>query len=362
MMMKLEWRSCLATLWDALTPFVAGLAIAYLLNILMCFYEKHYFPKAEQAFFRKSRRPVCLLVSFATLIAVTAVVVNMVVPQLISCGKLLFQQLSALSDDMPERTKELEPLPDWIETAILSVDWKEKIEEVLSVAVSSLGSIADVITSMISSVFSLVVTLLLGIVFSIYLLMGKERLQRQAKRLMQHYLKQKWYDKIVYVFSVIHDCFRRYIIGQCLEAIILGSLCTIGMLIFRFPYALMIGALIAFTALIPIAGAYIGAGIGFFLIFTVSPFQACMFLVFIVVLQQIEGKLIYPRVVGASIGLPGIWVLFAVVVGGKVLGIFGMMIGVPLAAVLYRLIREAVQNGEKQKENERIGRDEKNEK
>ena len=136
------------------------------------------------------------------------------------------------------------------------------------------------------------------------------------------------------------DCFHRYIVGQCTEAVILGVLCTVGMLIFRFPYAPMIGALIGFTALIPVAGAYIGAAVGAIMILTVSPLKALLFLVFIVVLQQLEGNLIYPKVVGKSIGLPAIWVLAAITVGGSLMGIAGMLISVPITAALYRLLKE----------------------
>ena len=143
-----------------------------------------------------------------------------------------------------------------------------------------------------------------------------------------------------FALGILNDCFHKFIVGQCIEAVVLGLLCTIGMTIFKFPYATMIGALIAFTALIPVAGAYIGAGVGAFMILTVSPMQALLFLVFIVILQQLEGNLIYPRVVGSSIGLPGIWVLAAVTIGGGIMGVAGMLIGVPLAAALYRILRD----------------------
>ena len=148
-----------------------------------------------------------------------------------------------------------------------------------------------------------------------------------------------------YVLGIVNDCFRKYIVGQCTEAVILGVLCTIGMLLLRLPYATMVGALIAFTALIPIAGAYIGAFVGAFMILTVSPAKALIFLIFIVVLQQLEGNIVYPRVVGSSLGLPGIWVLAAVTVGGGVLGIPGMLLGVPLMAAAYKLIRDDVNKG-----------------
>ena len=143
----------------------------------------------------------------------------------------------------------------------------------------------------------------------------------------------------MYVITILHDCFQRYIVGQCTEAVILGLLCTLGMWIFRLPYATMIGALIALTALIPVAGAYIGGGVGALMVFSVSPMKAVVFLAFLVILQQLEGNLIYPRVVGSSLGLPAIWVLAAVTVGGGVLGVAGMLIGVPIAAACYRLLR-----------------------
>ena len=157
---------------------------------------------------------------------------------------------------------------------------------------------------------------------------------------MRNYLKPTWNTKITHWLGVLNDCFRKYITGQCLEAVILGILCCIGMAIFQFPYAMMIGTLIGFTALIPVAGAYIGAAVGAIMIFTVSPIKALFFLIFIIVLQQLEGNLIYPKVVGSSIGLPALWVLAAVTIGGGLMGVLGMLIGVPIAAALYRLIRE----------------------
>lgn len=204
----------------------------------------------------------------------------------------------------------------------------------------------DVVVNVVSRVFSGIVTGLLAIIFSLYLLIGKDKLSSQCERVMKRYMKKTWYEKTVYVLRILNDCFGKYIVGQCTEAVILGLLCTLGMLIFRFPYATMIGALIAFTALIPVAGAYIGGAIGAFMVLTVSPVKAVLFVVFLVILQQIEGNLIYPRVVGSSIGLPGIWVLAAVTVGGGVMGIFGMLLGVPIAAAIYRMLRDDINKAE----------------
>ena len=209
---------------------------------------------------------------------------------------------------------------------------------VLGGATDVVGAVAGVVSTAVSGT----TTAVLAFIFAVYVLLGKRRLGSQCTRLMERYLSEKIRIKVRYVIGIFDDCFHRFIVGQCTEAVLLGVLCTIGMLVLGLPHATMIGALTAFTALIPIVVAFIGGGIGAFLILMESPIQALIFLVFIVVLQQLEGDLIYPHVVGSSIQLPGIWVLAAVTVGGSVLGVVGMLIGVPLAAGCYRLIKNDV--------------------
>lgn len=199
-----------------------------------------------------------------------------------------------------------------------------------------------VAAGIVSSVFSTTVTVVVGFIFALYLLAGKEKIGGQMTLLFRKYLPAKLVDKIFYVLHVFDGCFHSFIVGQCTEAVVLGVLCMAGMFLLRLPYAAMIGCLIGFTALIPVAGAYIGAVVGAVMIVTVSPVKAIIFIVFLVVLQQLEGNLIYPKVVGSSIGLPGIWVLAAVTVGGGVMGIGGMLLGVPTAAALYRLLQNDV--------------------
>ena len=182
-----------------------------------------------------------------------------------------------------------------------------------------------VLFSAVSSVFSAVVTALLAVIFAIYLLSCKEKMAGQCRRIMGRYLSETWNRRVMYVMDILDDCFHRYIVGQCTEAVILGALCALGMMALRLPYAAMVGALIAFTALIPVAGAWIGAGVGAFLI-----------------LQQLENNLIYPKVVGSSIGLPGIWVLAAVTLGGGMMGVVGMLLGVPITAAIYRIVRDDI--------------------
>lgn len=361
--MKVEWKSCfrigvsifllylciqywpsamgfISTILGAAAPLIIGCAIAYVVNILMSFYEKYYFSKSNKAFVKKSRRPVCMLAAIITLLAVMIAVITLVVPQLTECVQLIFAALPNAITSIVKSLDKTNLLPENIMQSLTSIDWQSTIEKVINVVTSGVGDVMDILIKSVSSVFSGIVTAFLSIIFSIYILLDRDTLGKQCTRVMKHYLKSNWCDKIFYVLSVLNDCFRRYIIGQCTEAVILGVLCSLGMLLLQLPYATMIGALIAFTALIPVAGGYIGGGIGALMIFSVSPMQALVFIIYLVILQQLEGNLVYPRVVGSSLGLPAIWVLAAVTVGGGMMGIAGMLFGVPIAAALYRLLKE----------------------
>ncbi len=332
----------------AATPILIGLAIAYVLNILMSFYERHYFPKfTGKKVVEKSRRGVCLVGAILTLMGIIALVVYLVVPELVSCVKFLVAEIPPLIKALLESKWVKELLPADTLSQLASVDWMAYISQIVQTIGSGLGDAVNAVISAVTSVISVIVTIFISLIFSIYLLYGRDTLQRQGQRAMRNYLPEKLTKKSMHCLAVLNDSFHRYIVGQCTEAVILGVLCTVGMLIFRFPYAGMIGTLVGFTALIPIAGAYIGAGAGAIMILTESPVKAILFLVFIVVLQQIEGNLIYPKVVGKSIGLPAIWVLAAITIGGSLMGILGMLIGVPLASALYRLLREDIHKRER---------------
>ena len=330
----------LGTMAGAALPLILGAMIAYVVGILMGFYERHYFPKSEKPVVEKSRRIVCMLAAFVTLIAIVALVIGLVVPQLVSAFQVILAAVPEAINRLLAFLEEQGLMTQDIAGIFENVDIKSKLWSIVETLTTGLGSAVTTVVSVVSSVFSGIVTGLLSLIFSIYLLLGKDNLKRQSHRLLEHYLPEKVWHKTFYVLGVLNDSFRRYIVGQCTEAVILGVLCTLGMLLLGLPYATMIGALVAFTALIPVAGAYIGAGVGAFMILMVSPMKAVIFLIFILILQQLEGNLIYPRVVGSSLGLPGIWVLAAVTVGGGVLGIGGMLLGVPLTAALYRILRE----------------------
>jgi predicted PurR-regulated permease PerM len=326
----------------AAKPLIIGCAIAYVINILMSSYEKRLFRRTKNRILLRIRRPLCIVLSLLTLAAVVALVFFLIIPQLFDCIVLIFEAVPPMLEKLLIQLNEMNLLSEETIKPLLNIDWASKLEPLINMVTSSLENVINVVVTTLTSVFTLIVNALISVIFALYLLMGKDTIRRQVRKVMRRYMPVRWHKSIRYFFSTLNDCFRRYVIGQCTEAIILGLLCMVGMWIFRFPYASMVGALVAFTALIPIAGAYIGAIVGAFMILTVSPMQALLFLVYIVVLQQLEGNLIYPRVVGMSLGLPGIWVLAAVTIGGGMMGVLGMLLGVPLAATAYRLLKESV--------------------
>ena len=288
-------------LLGACVPLVLGGAIAYVINILMSFYERHYFPRSGAAAVKKSRRLVCMLGAVCTVVLVLFLVVRLVVPEFISCVNALIQRAPAAVNKLLQNPTVQKLIPADIEQRLASINWVELVGKVQQVLLSGFTGAA----SAVSSIFSGAVTALFALIFAVYILLGKDTLGRQCGRLIDGYLKPSWRKRVRYALTLLNNSFRSYVVGQCTEAVILGGLCMGGMTLFRFPYATMIGALVGVTALIPVAGAYIGAGVGAFMILSVSPEKALWFLVYIVVLQQLEGNLIYPRVVGSSIGLPG---------------------------------------------------------
>lgn len=328
----------LQTLAGAAAPLLVGCVVAYILNILMSYYELHL----RQHLPARRRRIICLLLALLTVIAIITLIIVLIIPQLTACIKLLVAELPLALKNLSTQFEAWGIISADMIESLNTIDWSNVTNQIFHTLSSGVSNVIDLAVDVASSVAGIVVTGFLSTIFAIYLLLSKEKLQRQVKTVMAHYLPKRRYQQIMYVLEIVNDCFHRYIVGQCTEAVILGVLCFIGMSLLGLPYAAMISALIAFTALIPIAGAYIGGGIGAFMICSISPIQAVMFILFLVILQQVEGNLIYPRVVGSSLGLPGIWVLAAVTIGGGTMGIIGMLLGVPLAAALYRLLRNDV--------------------
>ena len=337
----------LALVLGAVRPLVLGCAIAYIVNLLMDLYEKRLLRSWRGKRADTFKRPLCILLALASVLLILVLLVWMILPELWASVQLLFSEVPHLLQRglnlLEERFGFDWTYLDEMLRRMESLDWKSIAENLYK----GLGSAVGTAVSVVGNMAGVVIDFVLALIFAIYLLAGKEDLGRGCRRMMEAYLSPSVRSRLLYVANTFDRCFGKFIIGQCVEAVILGGLCILGMLLLGIPYATMVGTLIGFTALIPVAGAYIGGVVGVLLIATVSPVKAVVFIVFLIVLQQLEGNLIYPRVVGSSIGLPGIWVLAAITVGGGVMGVMGMLLGVPLFAALYQILREDLRRREK---------------
>lgn len=329
-----------------LMPFIIGLCIAFILSVPMRAVETHLFRPLDKKcgrIWRKIRRPLAATVTLLLALGVLAAAVFLIIPE-------LGRSLSTLADSIPgfiaraqawltELAQKYPQWQDWIND--LQLDWNAIAQKLLAFAQSGAVDLFNSTVSLATSIFSGVFNLFLGVIFAMYVLMQKETLARQITNVLRAHLPDAKTDRLLEIGRLSNRTFSRFLTGQCLEAVILGLMFFVTMCIFRFPYALMIAVLIAVLALIPIFGAIIGCVVGAFLIFVGDPMQAFWFVVMFLILQQIEGNFIYPKVVGTSVGLPSIWVLAAVTVGGGVMGIFGMLVAVPLSSVLYSLLRDS---------------------
>lgn len=323
------------------SPFLLGIILAFVLNVLNNFIEKKIFGKIKHSkIWNKIKRPLCITLSLILVFLTIFFVMNLLIPQLKNSASLFTDTLPAYKEDIIGILNKF----DVDESTVNKVgEYLDNFGKVITDYIK--GNSKDVITvttEVATSVINIISKGIITLVFAIYMIAQKETLSRQINKIMRAYLKPKTINKINTVGTLANKTFSNFVTGQCLEALIFGSLVFVGMLIFRFPYASTIGVLLGFTALIPIFGAFIGTAIGFILIMMVSPVKAILFVVFIIVLQQIEGNLIYPRVVGKSIGLPGMWVLLSVTVGGSIGGILGMLIATPLCSLLYALFTKMV--------------------
>ena len=330
------------TAFAAVLPLLIGTVVAYPLDILTSFFERHLLSKSNNKIVVRTRRGSAVALALLTLVSIVALIIALVVPQLTKCVKMLIDEIPDALALIVAQLDKFEFVPDDIIGFLSNIDWQSKISSIISTITSGVGSVMSVVITTVSSVISGVTTTVLAVIFAIYVLLSKNKLLSQLKTLIGHYVPAKIAEKVYYVTSVANDSFHKFIVAQCTEAIILGALCTLGMFILRLPYAAMIGAVTVVTAFIPVVGALLGGAIGAFLILMESPVKALIFIVFIVLLQQIEGDLIYPKVVGNSMGLPSIWVLAAVTVGAGMFGVVGMLISVPAASTMYRLIKNDV--------------------
>ncbi len=325
-------------------PLVYGFAIAYVLNIFMKKLEKLYFPGKTSFWVERSRRPVCVFSSILLVLVFIVLLTFLVVPSLTSSIRVLTKDIPRVVGDFQVWLVELldgnPDIQDYVEG--LEIDWKSIYDKVGGFLSSGITSIFNSAFSVANLVVSFIFTGVVALIFSIYMLCQKERIGGQLEKIARAYVPERIRDSVGGFLRLANETFTSFITGQLLEAVILGTLCGAGMFLLRMPYALMTGVIVGVSALIPVMGAYIGAFVGAFMIVTVSPLKAVEFLVYLVILQQLEGNLIYPRVVGGSIGLPGIWVLASVTVGGGLFGVPGMLLGVPLTATVYKWLRNNV--------------------
>lgn len=337
-------------LYSLISPFVIGLCIAYIVNVLLRPVENLWMKllnKRKGKWPEKLKRPLCLLLTILLVIGIILAIVLIIMPELRDSVASLIDMIPSYAEEVQRWWVSLSTFLDKYSIDLPEFDFKpDKLIDILKDGGTVLfNTTASVAGSIVTAVMNFVI----AFAFSIYILAQKETLKRQSMKVLTAVMKPEKLDKLLNLLRLANKTFTNFITGQLTEAVIIGALCFIGMTIFRMPYAPAISVLVGFTALIPVFGAFIGTAVGAFLILLVKPIQAVWFVIFIIVLQQFEGNLIYPKVVGKSVGLPGIWVLVAVTVGGNAMGVMGMLISVPLCSVLYAVSREAVNNKLKMK-------------
>lgn len=333
-------------IWGILFPFVLGGAIAFVINVPMSFLEKKIFGKTKDGnkMGEKLARPISLLLTIILAVGVIALVMFGVIPQLTRTMGSLMISIANFVPQMQNWIREFSHNNQDIMKLVNQVQFNQDqaIKWGISILGSGAGNMMNTTMSAVGSIVSGFATFFIAFSFACYILFQKEKLHVQIRKVFFAFISKQKAEAFLKICSLTYQTFANFLTGQCVEAVILGSMFVVTLSILKMPYALLIGTLIAFTALIPIFGAFIGCAVGCFLIFMVSPKQAVLFIIVFLILQQIEGNLIYPHVVGGSVGLPSIWVLAAVTIGGNLMGIVGMLIFIPLVSVLYTIFREFV--------------------
>lgn len=332
-------------------PIITGLCIAFVLNIIMSALEKKVFffmDKSSKQWVRKLKRPISLVSTLLITLGIVALLLRFIIPELTTTITKITENLPGYIDSFITWLNGIlgKINPNWVIKAEAEINWVEVLTGVMNYLFSSISSskIINTATGVTTMVFDSLVDIVFSIIMACYVLAQKEKIGAFVKRMLKSILPDKTGNKIISMASLANRSFSSFVSGQLVEAVILGTLCFVGMLIFGFPYALVISIVIMVTALVPMVGAFIGVIVGGLLILTESPSKALLFVVFILVLQQLEGSLIYPRVVGKSVGLPGVLVFSAVIIGSNIGGFAGAMLAVPLCAMLYALLKEEMQN------------------
>lgn len=330
-----------AVLLRLLKPFFIGFAIAFVLNIP---YEAIHraLCKYQSRFLQKFCKPIAIIGAYALSVGILGGVIAIVIPELVRSVNLLISNSDVYVKNIQSFLQWLErfPLPKFTELDFnqILIGLEKELKTLMEQTINAMSVLFPQIFNVTTNIIQGLANVFIGLIVSVYLLSSKEILCRQTRRIVYACLPKRWADDCVDIARLISQCFSNFISGQLLEACILGFLCFIGMSIFRFEYAFLISLLVGVSAIVPVVGAFIGTVPSAFLLFLVNPMQAVWFVVFIIVLQQIEGNLIYPKVVGESVGLPPLWVLMGIVVGGGLGGVLGMLLGVPIFTVMYKLL------------------------
>ena len=323
-------------IFKLIMPFIIGIAIAFILNILLKILETKLYPKIFKKKTKRTeklKRPICLISVMVVIVALMSFIIKLIIPELINTVEIFSENLPKYTEIIEDYLVEKEFDPDDIKMVTDTLNEVQK--KATSFVMSNTDEIAERIFDMATKIIGYIINGIVALVFALYILAQKEKFVRQVKKVMRAYLDKGIIEKIETVVGIMNKAFYNFATGQFTEALIIGFLCFIGMIILGIPYAPTISVLIAFTALIPMFGAFIGTIIGAFLIMMIDPIKALIFVIFVIILQQFEGNLIYPKVVGKSVGLPGVWVLVSVTIGASIAGVVGMIISVPLCAILY---------------------------
>ena len=330
-------------LWNVFGVFAVGGAMAFVINVPMTFIEKHYLSRFKNI--DKAKRPMAFVFTLILVVLIIYLVAFIVIPELISTLQLLILQMQDVYDRLPQIVADISSKLNLTEETVqsLQIEWSHISETVIKAVQGVAGSIISSSTNLIGGIVNAITQFILAFIFCIYILFSKEKLGRACKKLIYAVLGESRADDVISVLHLTNRTFSKFLSGQCLEAVILGAMFIVAMTVFRMPYALLVGVLIMVTALIPIVGAFIGCIVGAFLILMLNPMQAVWFVVMFLVIQQIEGNVIYPKVVGSSVGLPPILVFAAVIVGGELMGVAGMLVFIPLTSVCFTIAKAVVE-------------------
>lgn len=337
--------SAVSWITDVLSPLLWGLAFSLILNVPMRFFERILWPRVQKSSLVKLRRITAFALSVILILGILIGVIWLVIPEIMQAIGVIGNGAIKLAERLDDH-KLTSDLAQRIEKLIGKIEWDQIIRGIQEWLSNTGSTLMDTAINTVTVLVGGIIEFLVSFIFACYILFYKKTLKAQSARFIRVWLPEKFGEGLIHAGTVASTVFRNFVAGQTIEGVIIGSLCMIGMYIFGLPYAPMVGVLVGVTALIPVMGAYIGAFVGGFMILTESPVKALAFIVFIAVLQQIEGNLIYPRVMGARVKLPAIWILASVTVGGALIGPVGMLLGVPIASTAYILLKEATANRE----------------